>query len=153
MLWVGLGATHWDFDECAALATYKKMIAAIGAYTFMIIARVFKMMGTTSYADAWDQTRGIKTVWIIASSAALECFAGNLSYSMILADSIRDLLSIVTTRTRSLIGVMTLVLLPLCLVKNLTMLASSSLLGIMGMAYTSFAIGIRHFVGAYTAGG
>ena len=37
------------------------MIAAIGAYTFMIIARVFKMMGTTSYVDAWDQTRGIKT--------------------------------------------------------------------------------------------
>ena len=48
---------------------------------------------------------------------------------------------------------MTLVLLPLCLVKNLTMLASSSLLGIMGMAYTSFAIGIWHFVGAYAAGG
>ena len=113
-------------------------------------------MGTTSYADAWDRTRGIKTVWIIVLSVALDCFAGNISYSMILADSIRDLLStfsIVTMRTRSLIGVMTLVLLPLCLVKNLTMLASSSLLGIMGMAYTSFAIGIRHFVGAYAAGG
>ena len=65
---------------------------------------------------------------------------------MILAQSIRDLLYIITTCTHSLIGVMTLVLLRLCLVKNLTMLASSSLLGIIGMAYTSFAIGIRHFV-------
>jgi len=75
---------------------------------------------------------------------------------MILADSIRDLLStfsIVTTRTRSLIGVTTLILLPLCLVKNLATLAPFSLLGITGMAYTSFAIGIRYFGGAYAEGG
>eukprot|EP00970_Alexandrium_tamarense_P010613 scaffold2178_cov171-Alexandrium_tamarense.AAC.9 len=131
-------------------------IGAISAYTFMLIARVCKMTGATSYADAWDKTRGTKTSWIIAFSSALDCFAGNLSYSMILADSIRDLLStfsIATTRTKSLIGVTTLILLPLCLVKNLATLAPFSLLGIMGMAYTSFAIGIRYFGGAYAAGG
>eukprot|EP00578_Thalassiosira_sp_NH16_P011077 CAMPEP_0181106324 /NCGR_PEP_ID=MMETSP1071-20121207/16472_1 /TAXON_ID=35127 /ORGANISM="Thalassiosira sp., Strain NH16" /LENGTH=518 /DNA_ID=CAMNT_0023189725 /DNA_START=269 /DNA_END=1825 /DNA_ORIENTATION=- len=131
-------------------------IGAISAYTFMLIARVCKMTGATSYADAWDRTRGTKTSWVVALSSALDCFMGNLSYSMILADSIRDLLStfsIVTTRTRSLVGVMTLVLLPLCLVKNLSTLAPFSLLGIIGMAYTSFAIGIRYFGGAYAAGG
>mmetsp|Transcript_28768 Transcript_28768/g.69266 ORF Transcript_28768/g.69266 Transcript_28768/m.69266 type:complete len:519 (+) Transcript_28768:338-1894(+) len=131
-------------------------IGAISAYTFMLIARVCKMTGATSYADAWDRTRGTKTSWVVALSSALDCFMGNLSYSMILADSIRDLLStfsIVTTRTRSLVGVTTLVLLPLCLVKNLSTLAPFSLLGIIGMAYTSFAIGIRYFGGAYAAGG
>jgi len=131
-------------------------IGAISAYTFMLIARVCKMTGATSYADAWDKTRGTKTAWIIALSSALDCFAGNLSYSMILADSIKDLLatfSIATTRTKSLIGVTTLILLPLCMVKNLATLAPFSLLGIMGMAYTSFAIGIRYFGGAYAAGG
>ena len=99
---------------------------AISAYTFMLIARVCKMTGATSYADAWDKTRGTKTAWIVALSSALDCFMGNLSYSMILADSIRDLLStfsIVTTRTRSLIGVTTLILLPLCMVKNIATLA------------------------------
>jgi amino acid permease len=114
------------------------------------------MTGATSYADAWDKTRGTNTAWIIALSSALDCFMGNLSYSMILADSIRDLLStfsITTTRTRSLIGVTSLVLLPLCMVKNLSSLAPFSLLGIIGMAYTSFAIGIRYFGGAYAAGG
>jgi len=131
-------------------------IGGISAYTFMLIARVCKMTGATSYADAWDKTRGTKTSWVIALSSALDCFMGNLSYSMILADSIRDLLStfsITTTRTRSLIGVTTLILLPLCLVKNLATLAPFSLLGIIGMAYTSFAIGIRYFGGAYAAGG
>jgi len=128
----------------------------ISAYTFMLIARVCKMTGATSYADAWDKTRGTKTAWIVALSSALDCFMGNLSYSMILADSIRDLLStfsIVTTRTRSLIGVTTLILLPLCMVKNLATLAPFSLLGITGMAYTSFAIGMRYFGGAYAEGG
>lgn len=122
----------------------------------MLIARVCKMTGATSYADAWDKTRGTKTAWIVALSSALDCFMGNLSYSMILADSIRDLLStfsIVTTRTRSLIGVTTLILLPLCMVKNLATLAPFSLLGITGMAYTSFAIGMRYFGGAYAEGG
>jgi len=131
-------------------------IGAISAYTFLLIARVCKMTGATSYADAWDKTRGTNTAWIIALSSALDCFMGNLSYSMILADSIRDLLStfsITTTRTRSLIGVTSLVLLPLCMVKNLSSLAPFSLLGIIGMAYTSFAIGIRYFGGAYAAGG
>lgn len=131
-------------------------IGAISAYTFMLIARVCKMTGATSYADAWDKTRGTKSSWVVALSSALDCFMGNLSYSMILADSVRDLLStfsVTTTRTRSLIGVTTLVLLPLCLVKNLATLAPFSLLGIIGMAYTSFAIGIRYFGGAYAPGG
>ena len=131
-------------------------IGAISAYTFMLIARVCDMTGASFYADAWDKTRGTKTSWVIALSSALDCFMGNLSYSMILADSIRDLLStfsIATTRTRSLIGVTTLILLPLCLVKNLATLAPFSLLGIIGMAYTSFAIGIRYFGGAYAPGG
>ena len=131
-------------------------IGAISAYTFLLIARVCKMTGATSYADAWDKTRGTSTSWIIALSSALDCFMGNLSYSMILADSIRGLLStfsITTTRTNSLIGVTTLVLLPLCLVKNLASLAPFSLLGIMGMTYTAFAIGMRYFGGAYAIGG
>merc|ERR1712216_628255 len=46
-----------------------------------------------------------------------------------------------------------LVLFPLCLVKNLATLAPFSLVGIMGMLYTSVAIGVRFFGGAYKAGG
>ena len=127
-------------------------IGAISAYTFMLIARVCSITGATSYADAWDKTRGTETSWIIAASSALDCFAGNLSYSMILADTFKNLLAtigIMTTRSNALLGVTGLVLLPLCLVKNLSTLAPFSLVGIMGMVYTSVAIGIRFFGGAY----
>ena len=117
----------------------------------MLIARVCSITGATSYADAWDKTRGTETSWIIAASSALDCFAGNLSYSMILADTFKSLLAtigIMTTRSNALLGVTGLVLLPLCLVKNLSTLAPFSLVGILGMAYTSVAIGIRFFGGA-----
>mmetsp|Transcript_9316 Transcript_9316/g.11550 ORF Transcript_9316/g.11550 Transcript_9316/m.11550 type:complete len:489 (-) Transcript_9316:83-1549(-) len=133
------------------------LIAAIGsisAYTFSMIARVCAHTGATSYSDAWDKTRGTKRSWIIAASSAFDCIAGNLSYSMILADTTKNLLAtmgILATRTQSLLGLTGTVLLPLCLIKNLSSLAPFSLLGIMGMAYTSVAIGIRYFGGAYAA--
>ena len=75
---------------------------------------------------------------------------------MILADTFKSLLAtigIMTTRSNALLGVTGLVHFPLCLVKNLATLAPFSLVGIMGMLYTSVAIGVRFFGGAYKAGG
>mmetsp|Transcript_1691 Transcript_1691/g.2312 ORF Transcript_1691/g.2312 Transcript_1691/m.2312 type:complete len:487 (+) Transcript_1691:110-1570(+) len=130
------------------------LTGAISAYTFSMIARVCSYTGATSYSDAWDKTRGKRTAWIVAASSALDCFAGNLTYSMVLADTFKDLLAtigITTSRSNALIGLTTLVLLPLCLVKNLSSLAPFSLLGILGMGYTSVAIAIRYFGGAYAS--
>ena len=75
---------------------------------------------------------------------------------MILADTIKNLLAsigIATTRTQSLMGVTGIVLLPLCLMKNLSSLAPFSLVGIIGMLYTTLAMAIRYFSGAYAPGG
>uniref|UniRef100_A0A7S1BC54 Amino acid transporter transmembrane domain-containing protein n=1 Tax=Corethron hystrix TaxID=216773 RepID=A0A7S1BC54_9STRA len=132
------------------------LMGAISAYTFSLLARVCALTGATSYADAWDKTRGRSTAWIVAASSAFDCFAGNLSYSMILADTVRALLAavgIAVTRTTALTGLTTTVLLPLCLVKNLSSLAPFSLVGLLGMVYTAVAMGIRYFGGAYAAPG
>ena len=128
------------------------LMGLISGYTFSLLARICRLSGATSYADAWEKTRGKQTAWIVAASSALDCFAGNLSYSMILADAVKDLLAavgIVTTRSNALLGLSGLVLMPLCLIKNLSTLAPFSLIGIMGVAYTSVAIGVRYFGGAY----
>mmetsp|Transcript_22681 Transcript_22681/g.42193 ORF Transcript_22681/g.42193 Transcript_22681/m.42193 type:complete len:320 (-) Transcript_22681:79-1038(-) len=72
---------------------------------------------------------------------------------MILADTFKDILAgagVATSRTSSLMVITSLVLLPLCLVKNLSSLAPFSLVGIIGMLYTSLAIGIRFFGGTYS---
>ena len=53
-------------------------------------------------------------------------------------------------REKSLIGLTLLVLLPLCMLKNLSSLAPFSLLGIAGMLYTAVAMAIRFFDGSYS---
>lgn len=53
-------------------------------------------------------------------------------------------------RQTSLIGLTLIVLLPLCLLKNLSSLAPFSLAGIAGMLYTAVAMAIRYFDGSYS---
>jgi amino acid permease len=132
------------------------LMGGISAYTFGLIARVCKNTNTQSYSDAWDATVGKSSSALIAFSCFIDCFAGNLSYSMILADTFVNLLAtlgIAITRTQSLLGVTGAVLLPLCLLKNLSSLAPFSLVGIIGMLYTTLAMAIRYFGKAYAADG
>lgn len=71
---------------------------------------------------------------------------------MVLADTFKALLSSIgigVTRTHALLGLTSSVLLPLCLVRDLSALAPFSLVGITGMLYTAVAIGICYFGGAY----
>lgn len=143
-------------DAPSALIPSSFLIALMGsvsAYTFSMIARVCLWTKATSYADAWEKTVGAQTSWIVASSSAFDCFAGCLTYSMVLADSFKDLLVATganASRSTTLLVLSSLVLLPLCLIQNLSSLAPFSLVGLMGIAYTTIAIAVRCFGGAYT---
>lgn len=132
------------------------VMGALSAYTFGLIGRVCQRTNTESYADAWDVAVGKQWSPLIAFSCFIDCFAGNLSYSMILADTIKNLAAsagFAVTRTQALLGVTGTVLLPLCLLKNLASLAPFSLLGIIGMLYTTAAMGWRWYSGAYRSPG
>jgi len=132
------------------------LMGGISAITFAWIGRVCAVTDSQSYSEAWDKTVGEKSSWVIALSCVVDCFLGNLSYSMILSDTFVALLASIgfaVTRSQSLLGVTGLVLLPLCLMKNLSSLAPFSLVGIMGMIYTTVAMAIRYFGKDYAAGG
>ncbi|CAB9515493.1 Putative sodium-coupled neutral amino acid transporter 11 [Seminavis robusta] len=132
------------------------IMGMISAYTFGLIGRVCQATDTMSYSDAWDATIGSSSSALIAFSCFFDCFAGCLSYSMILADTFVNLLAfagVSVTRTQSLLGVTGFVLTPLCFLKNLKSLAPFSLVGILGMLYTFVAMAIRYFGGAYAVGG
>jgi hypothetical protein len=71
---------------------------------------------------------------------------------MILADTgtaLAETAGFVTTRTTALLGITSLILLPLCWLKNLASLAPFSLIGSLGMVYTAIAMGIRYFAKSY----
>lgn len=157
-VWVSTGIAAFG-NAPSALLPATALIALMGgvsAYTFGLIGRVCADTNTESYSDAWDATVGSKFSPVIAFSCFIDCFAGNLSYSMILADTFASLLAamgIAVTRTQSLIGVTGAFLLPLCLLKNLSSLAPFSLVGIMGMLYTTIAMAVRYLGGSYAATG
>eukprot|EP00578_Thalassiosira_sp_NH16_P016306 CAMPEP_0181127048 /NCGR_PEP_ID=MMETSP1071-20121207/27981_1 /TAXON_ID=35127 /ORGANISM="Thalassiosira sp., Strain NH16" /LENGTH=518 /DNA_ID=CAMNT_0023212743 /DNA_START=172 /DNA_END=1731 /DNA_ORIENTATION=- len=130
-------------------------IGAFSAYGFSLIGRVCSYTGGNSYRDAWSKSVGDSSSWIPAVTCTFKTCMAVLSYSMILADTIRALLmtaGVETTRTIALLGVTGTTLLPLCLLKNLSSLAPFSLLGIGGMFYTSVAMAIRYLGGAYKLG-
>lgn len=130
------------------------VIGGISAYGFSLIGRVCADTGARSYREAWEKTVGSSTSWITAASSTFNCLIANLAYSMILADTFKNLLSgfgLEISRQNVLFGVTLIVLVPLCLMKNLSSLAPFSLLGIMGMAYTIFVMAVRYFDGSYNA--
>jgi len=142
----------------SAILPATALISIIGffsAYGFSLIGRVCSYTGGQSYRDAWSKSVGDSTSWIPAVTCTFKtCFAV-LSYSMILADTIRALLmtaGVETSRTMALLGITSTTLLPLCLLKNLSSLAPFSLAGIAGMFYTSIAMAVRYFGGAYKLG-
>jgi amino acid permease len=72
---------------------------------------------------------------------------------MILADTFTSLFATMgiagMTRTKTLYVITSFVLLPLCWLKNLSSLAPFSLLGTLGMVFTTLAMGIRYAQKAY----
>lgn len=138
-------------DAKSAIVPALAMIATIGilsGYGFAIIGKVCAYTGTKSYREAWAASVGESTSWIPAWSATLKTSMACLAFSMVLGDTFSSLLG--TPRTPTLIGITLVILLPLCLMKNLKSLAPFSLLGVMGMAYTALAMTVRWLDGSYT---
>eukprot|EP00559_Dactyliosolen_fragilissimus_P004323 CAMPEP_0184868978 /NCGR_PEP_ID=MMETSP0580-20130426/32403_1 /TAXON_ID=1118495 /ORGANISM="Dactyliosolen fragilissimus" /LENGTH=462 /DNA_ID=CAMNT_0027370171 /DNA_START=484 /DNA_END=1872 /DNA_ORIENTATION=- len=131
-------------------------IGSLSAYGFSLIGRVCAYTGSNSYKEAWEKSVGAKSSIIPAASCTFKTVCATLAYSMILADTFRALFQTVgfpLSRTNTLLGVTSTLLLPLCLLKNLASLAPFSLLGIIGMLYTSLAMTVRYLQGAYLPGG
>jgi len=114
---------------------------------------VCALTGATTYREAWDLSVGESTSWIPAWACTIKTGVANVAYSMILADTFQNLFSTAglnLSRSTTLLGITSTVLLPLCLLKDLASLAPFSLLGIIGMAYTTLAMAIRYFGGSYS---
>lgn len=137
-------------DAKSAFLPAAVIIAVIGVlsgYGFALIGKVCAYTGATSYREAWANSVGESTSWIPAWSATLKTSMACLAFSMVLGDTFSSLLG--TSRTPTLVGMTALILLPLCLMKNLKSLAPFSLLGVMGMAYTALAMTVRWLDGSY----
>merc|ERR1712151_1035621 len=129
-------------------------LGVINAYYFSLIGRVCSMTGSLSYREAWDSSVGKRGSIIVSLLCSIGPAAlGALSCSMILADSILSLFITAgfqgCTRTKCLWLVTGVVVFPLCLLKNLNVLAPFSMLGIACIIFTMIAMMVRYFDGTY----
>jgi len=129
-------------------------IGAIAGYNFSLLGRLCAMTGATSYRSAWEKSVGESTAWIPGSSCVIKTFFAILAYSMVLGDTFSALFKTIgmsVSREKALCGLTLTVLLPLCLLKNLSSLAPFSLAGIAAMLYMAVAMAIRFFDGSYAS--
>ena len=132
-------------------------VGALSAYGFALTGRACALTKTKTYRDAWSKSLGPKSSWLPAWTVTFKTFCAILAYSMILGETFQSLIVGATGKAFStwlvLPSLTTGILLPLCLLKNLSSLAPFSLLGSLGMIYTAIAMFWRYATKAYSATG
>jgi len=148
-------ATKWAIVPAAGIII---LLAAIFGYYFVLLGRICKMTMAASYREAWDRSAGTrggilkKISFLVPLSIIFIAGIGNVAYSMILADTVKSLAERFghhISRTASLMTLTVFVLLPLCMVKKLSVLAPFSAVGTAGMVFTLVVMAIRCFDGSY----
>jgi amino acid permease len=132
------------------------VFGVLSGYGFALIGRVCAMTGTTTYRSAWAETISESSSWVPALAVTLKTICATLAYSMILGETFQSLATSSGINVSKAVLLPTLtatVLLPLCLLKNLSSLAPFSLLGSLGMVYTGIAMTIRLLGKSYLKGG
>lgn len=123
----------------------------IFGYYFLLLGRVCRVTCTATYREAWEETGERHTNFIVLCNLIKPGIA-NLSYSIIMADTLKRLLASAdhdVSRLSSLLLATLLVLLPLCPLKNIKMLTPFSILGLICMVITAVSMGLRFFDGSY----
>jgi hypothetical protein len=119
-------------------------LGAIFGYFCYLIAKVCDMTGRTTYRGIWQDTIGSRGGTAISMANALKAALADLAYASILADITRSLLAsmgIELARSICLIAITLMAILPLCLLKNLHILAPFSVVGTAGVFLTAGAMG------------
>ena len=145
--------------------------------TLVLIAEAVEASGVSppSLSGVWKSSQvlgGAKTVWLVDASVALltfgcciyyACFigdllsaaaAGMLPTSHVPASRPSDSASnLARRRSTHILAASACVLLPLCLLRDLSLLAPFSIVGVLACAYCTLFIDVRAMDGSYAEGG
>lgn len=136
----------------------------VSAYGFVLIGLICEATGATTYREAWVLAVGqpptgrksslsstspaselkSKTSWMPAVACLAVTFCTTLTYTMVIADMLPQLLPIPISRIASLLGLAT-ILAPICLMQELKKLAPVSIVGLIGTLYTALAMVFRWY--------
>ena len=132
------------------------VFGAMLGYYCLLIGKICQLTGAATYRECWQRTIGDQGALFVSCCITLNPAMGDLAYASILSQTLQSLLETVgvhATRIQSLLFITIVVILPLCLLKNLYVLAPFSVLGTLGVIMTAIAMLIRYFDGSYQPGG
>eukprot|EP00316_Scyphosphaera_apsteinii_P004353 CAMPEP_0119303256 /NCGR_PEP_ID=MMETSP1333-20130426/4709_1 /TAXON_ID=418940 /ORGANISM="Scyphosphaera apsteinii, Strain RCC1455" /LENGTH=487 /DNA_ID=CAMNT_0007305873 /DNA_START=44 /DNA_END=1507 /DNA_ORIENTATION=+ len=135
------------------------LLGGVSGYTFSLIARVGAAVGASTYRDTWAMVFPKNTAVIPAATVTFMTLAAGLSYAIIIGDASSSIAMLAGAPTRLqspnvwIVFFSVFVLLPLCLLRDLSSLAFGSVLGTAGTLYTALFMALRCLDGSYAAGG
>lgn len=151
-------------DNPTALVPATVLIMCIGTlagYGFCLIGTVCSKTKAPSYREAWSRSVGHRTSWIPALAAMLVTCCTVLTCSIILADTLPSIIQALTgggdgesfslSRNTALL-LNTILLTPLCLMRDLSRLSPFSCIGLAGTLYMAAAMCVRWLMKSYAPG-
>lgn len=132
------------------------VLGLYSAWTFSKIGEMCDRNDAFTFTQLGEKVRGKGFAKILGLTCTIKTFFSCLVYSLVICDSWTQILAgggFNVTRNQVLLGMTLLVLLPLCLVENLSVLSYTSLLGSGGMLFTLWFMFRRFFDESYNPGG
>eukprot|EP00546_Thalassionema_frauenfeldii_P019797 CAMPEP_0178903384 /NCGR_PEP_ID=MMETSP0786-20121207/5126_1 /TAXON_ID=186022 /ORGANISM="Thalassionema frauenfeldii, Strain CCMP 1798" /LENGTH=521 /DNA_ID=CAMNT_0020574747 /DNA_START=8 /DNA_END=1573 /DNA_ORIENTATION=- len=132
------------------------VLALCSSHTFVIIGKACEMTNEHTFKELWDEAFGERTAWFVDTLVFLQCFFVSIIYTGLLGDTFSALLrsggssSIFTHRTSVIQILAVCILWPLSLIKDVSSLAFTSILGLAAVLYTVFFIVLRSLDGTYS---
>jgi amino acid permease len=147
----------------AAMGRASGLIGAMALWSvhnFKLVAATCEMTDTRTYEDAWAQSVGKNTAWIIKWVLFVAPLTSCLSSSIVLVDIFKSLLTaigapaiLIASRPLLITLLSGIVLFPLCTLKNLDALANVSIFGIIGQLLAMCTLAARALDKSYLPGG
>eukprot|EP00531_Pseudo-nitzschia_arenysensis_P021035 CAMPEP_0116155076 /NCGR_PEP_ID=MMETSP0329-20121206/22119_1 /TAXON_ID=697910 /ORGANISM="Pseudo-nitzschia arenysensis, Strain B593" /LENGTH=487 /DNA_ID=CAMNT_0003652095 /DNA_START=130 /DNA_END=1590 /DNA_ORIENTATION=+ len=130
-------------------------LAVLSGHCFSIIGEACELTGESNFKGLWKRTIGENSAYLVDSMIAIMCLSCSVIYSGILGDVFTPLLKQAgfpdqwNGRTSNIVIITAIFLLPLSLIKDLSALAFTSVLGFGSILYTVLFILTRYFDGSY----
>jgi amino acid permease len=131
------------------------------AHTFILIGKACEMTGQKTFKGLWGTSFGESTAWIVDSMVFIQCFLVSIIYTGLLGDIFSALLAAYpsigtminpawTSRTGIILMAAVTILWPLNMIRDLSALGFTSILGLVAVLYTVFFMVVRALDGTYS---
>lgn len=135
------------------------VLAAVSSHTFSLVGKSCELTGLDSFKDLWGYAFAKQSAWIVDTMVFVQCFFVSIIYTGLLGDVFSALLQGTlgihewwTSRTSIILLAASTILFPLNLIRDLSSLGFTSILGLIAVLYTVGFMVVRAVDGTYAIG-